>query len=318
MLILAGVAALLSTYAEAAPFTRAGRTTTFKTPGFPGGIAVGLGSVWVSAHRAPVVYRINPQTRKVIAIRVPEDNCSRAAIGASAVWVNGCNGVYKIDPKTDRVVGHGLGGDGVGGVFGAGSLWATSLTTCRLYRLDPRSGVVLARINSGIPPGTGSSGDGCGPLGVGYGSLWVYSDTAVSRIDTRTNKLTRIIPLPGGKAGGDYPGGYLFGGSATFAAGKVWVTNPAGVYEIDPTANTATPLPIRIKPFSAGDEAAITSGAGSVWFRTNDHTIARINPATGSLIARYPGHGGAGLAYAFGSLWSANAGLDTTWRVPIN
>lgn len=315
LLILVGAATVSAALATSALTTSPAPKITFKTPGFPSDVSVGLGSVWVGSHRAGFLYRINSRTRKVVAISMPDDSCGAAAISDSAVWAPGCNGILKIDPKTDRVVGRAIGG---GPVLGAGSLWTSSLTTCRLFRLDPRSGVVLARINSGIPPGTGSSGDGCGPLGVDYGSVWVYSDTAVSRIDPRTNKLTRIIPLPGGKAGGDYLGGYLFGGFATFAGGKVWLTNPAGVYEIDPTTNTATRLPIRIKPFSLGNEPEITSGAGSVWFRTNDHTIARINPATGNLIATYPGHGGAGLAYAFGSLWLANGDLDTTWREPIH
>ena len=120
-------------------------------------------------------------------------------------------------------------------------------------------------------PETGSSGGwvraGWSPLG----SVWVYSDLAISRVDTRTNKLTQIIPLRGSKAGGDYNGGYLYGGFATFAGGKVWVMTPAGAYEIDPTTNTATRLPIRIKPFRDIDEPEIAAGAGSVWLRTSEN-----------------------------------------------
>jgi DNA-binding beta-propeller fold protein YncE len=284
--------------------------TVIRTPGTPAGLASGLGAVWVGAHRAGFVYRIDPHTNKAAAITVPDVSCVPPVITATAVWTGGCNAVYKIDPSTNRVVGSV---PGLGPVYGAGSLWTFSMTTCRLFRIDPRSGLVLVRIRTGVNPGAAPT-DGCAPIAVAFGSVWVNGDTEVARIDIRTNKLTRIIPLAGGKQGSSYPGGYLFGGLGAVASGKLWLTNAAGVYEIDPAANTATQLPIRIKPFSEFDEPQITAGAGSIWFRTSDHTIARVNAATGKLIATYPGDGGGGLTYAYHALWLSEPEHDTTWR----
>src|SRR6185295_6277533 len=41
------------------------------------------------------------------------------------------------------------------------------------------------------------------------------------------------------------------GGYAALTAGRLWVTNPAGLYEIDPSTNTARLHRLHIEPFDA-------------------------------------------------------------------
>ena len=287
-------------------------TVKINAPGSPLHMSVGLGSIWVADHRGGFVYRINPKTNRTVAINVGNALCSPAVFGGGAVWIGGCESgpSYKIDPKSNRVVGQE---NGVVPVFGAGSLWMLDVVNNRIDRIDPRTGIVLTRIDPKIDLGANG-----GPVGYGFGSIWVASDTAVARINVNTNKVTSVVPLPGAETSGDYPGGYSYGGLGTFSRGEIWVTNPAGIYIVNPASHTATRLPLKIHPMSAFGDIYIVATPNGVWVRTGNTSIARLNPTTGRVVARYPATGGGGgLAVAFGSLWVANAGNDTIWREPL-
>lgn len=284
--------------------------------GGPLHLGMGFGSVWVIEHRGGYVYRIKPRSDKKRAIFVGDAMCGPPTFGGGYVWIGGCenSGTYQIDPRTNRVVRKRIGI--VAPAFGAKSLWAVGFPNgaARVVRMDPRSGVRLATIN----PGFDISQNG-GPVGVWDGSLWVAGDYSVSRIDVQTNKVTQVIPLPGGKASGGYPGGYLYGGYGAFAAGKFWVTDPAGLYEIDPTSNTATLLPIHIQAFSQAGDIYVAAAYGSVWLRTGNKSVVRLNPANGQVVRTYKATGGGGgLGVGFGSLWIANFGADSLWRYRLS
>jgi streptogramin lyase len=285
------------------------------TPGgAPTHLAVGDGAVWVGTHRAYVLYRIDPRTNTKRAITIDQNTCNFPAFGAGYVFQSGCEDTWttlQIGARTNRVVRHI---PGLYGVVGAGSLWLVE-PSGKINRVDPRSGVRLATIDPGVEV-TSNSG---GPVGLLDGGMWIAADTAVSRIDVQTNKVTNVVPLPGAKGSGDYNGGYLNGSYGAFLGGKMWITNAAGLFEVDPTAGTATLHPIHISPFSEFGDLYVAAGAGSLWMRTSDTSVARIDPATGQVIQRYPATGGGGgVAVGFGSLWVSNAGADSIWRYPIH
>ena len=306
--MLVGVALVALSLVAVAP--AATPTHVFKIE-WPGDVGVGYGSVWVLDHREGSLYRLNPKTNSMTGVVVGESLCSIPVFGASRVWVWGCdsNTTYGIDPSKNKVVAKRRGS---GPVYGAGSLW-TFDSNNKILRVDPRSGVVIARINPGIDITNG------GPDMVAYGSLWVSGDTAVSRIDVNTNKVTRVIPLAGAKPSGDVGGGNLGVDYAAAAGGEVWNANAAGLYEIDPRSNRATLIPIRLKPLAQFGDIPVVTGQGSIWLRTGNTTITRINPANGRTIGTYPAAGGGGgYAVGYGSLWVANFGDHTVWREPIH
>lgn len=283
--------------------------------GAPAHVSIADGSVWVAEHRGGFLYRINPRTNTKRAIPVDDVMCSPATFGAGKVWVGGCSDnpvTFQIDPKTNRVVRQS---PYTNPVYGAGSLWAYD-NRGGVLRLDPRTGVRLADIYPGVDiTSTGA------PLGVWAGTLWVAADTAVSRIDVQTNKVTQVIPLPGGKASGDVAGGYLYGGYGTFAAGKLWLSDAAGIYMVDPAAGTARRLPIHLSALSDFGDIYVVAGAGSVWARINNTTVVRLDPTNGHLLQRYAtdgNGGGGGIAVGYGSLWVANFGSDSITRIPIH
>jgi len=300
------------------PAVGSGGVVSTHLPGMPAGVAAGFGAVWVQAHRGHVVYRIDPRTGRVTAvIAIPDALCSLPRFGAGAVWVFTCNDgdSYKIDPATNAIVrkfrGHGQHSGPP--IYGAGSLWMTD--SGRVLRRDPRSGIVLTRIRPRIQTTPDSNG---APLAVAHRSLWLYSDAAVSRIDTDTNRVRAVIPLPASKPSGASAGGYCYGGLGAVANGKLWVSNCAGIYEIDPSTDTARLHRLRVGPFSAGGDIYVTAGNGSLWVRTSDTQVTRIDPVRWKVIGRYRASGGGGgIAVAFNRLWVASAGRDRLLRQNI-
>lgn len=301
-------------------------------PNFPAMITAGGGSIWVFAHRSTAAFRIDPARNRVIgSVDLGDTPCTLASFGAGMVWNSNCGagensqGIsYGIDPRANRLVKKIPGNYPV---VGAGSVWLLEDSGKLVRRVDPDTGVVLARIPTGIDqiPGGGMLTIG----GVGYGSVWLASDAAASltRISTATNKVTDVIRLIGAKTQDQaFPNsaaqdsGYINGATVAFADGKAWYANPAGLFEINVHTNRPKLIPLPMRPFSNWGDDTVVSGAGSIWVRTTNAQIDRINPATGQIQAHYPAGafgGGGDLAVAFGSLWVVNAGSDNVWREPI-
>ncbi len=301
-------------------------------PNFPAMITAGGGSIWVFTHRGTAALRIDPASNRVIAsVNLGDTPCTLASSGMGLVWNSNCGpnesskGLsFGIDPRSDRVTRKIPGNYPV---IGAGSVWVLSDSGKSVRRVDPQSGVVLARIPTGLDqvPGGGTLTIG----GVGYGSIWLASDAAASltRISTATNKVTAVIRLVGAQtedqafpSAAEQDTGYINGATVAFAAGKAWYANPAGLFEVDARTNRAKLIRLPMRPFTNWGDDTVVSGAGSIWVRTTNTQIDRINPVTGQIQARYPAGvsgGGGDLAVAFGSLWVANAGSDSVWREPI-
>ena len=313
LLVVAGIALAAATAAAAAK----PRIVTVHTPGFPAHVAAAYGSIWVISHRGGYLYRIDPHTTKVVAtIDVADALCWIPFPAEGKLWVSGCETggpetTYEIDPLTNRVVGRR---PGILGTFGDGSLWTTDPPRKLVYRVDPKSGLILARIH---PPGVIADTTDWGVGGVAYGSAWVITKKTVDRIDTATNKVTTVIPLPHVEDA-VYAMGEVGPSSIALANGKVWLVQYPGLYEIDPATNLAKLTSVRAGPFSQWGDVPLVAKQGSLWLRTTNTKIARVDPHTATVVATYPAAGGGGgLTVAFGSLWVANAGRNTVWRETI-
>jgi hypothetical protein len=285
--------------------------------------------MWVFPHHVELAYRVDPTRNRVLTVvKINDASCTSAAAGGGLVWTSNCGSgenepawVYGIDPANARVA---IRVRGTNPAFGDGSLWVMDDSGKWVRRVDPRTGVVLARIatHSDQQPGGGSLVLG----GVGYGSAWLDSDAdkTVTRISTATNRVTAVIPLAGAKtqdeAFGSAASGYINGAGMAFADGKAWLGDAAGLFEIDARTNHARLIRLGMRPFAEWGDIPVAAGAGSIWIRTTNTRIDRIDPASGKVLGVYRGDsdGGGGVAVAFGSLWVENAGADSVWREPIN
>jgi YVTN family beta-propeller protein len=259
------------------PQTSAAVGEPLQVPADAEAIAVGQGALWV-ASVAPgdlgtpgedVVTRIDLATGHTVATitvgRAPLD----LAVTSGAVWVTnsggGGDGVARIDPQTNRLVGRPVrtGASPQSLAVGGGSLWVANHDAGTVTRIDQASGKVVADIPVLSEPHR---------VAYGAGAVWVgnWHDNSVSRIDPATNRVV----------GSPIPIGFRAGNLAV-GAGGVWVTSDyrmegaaedVVVVRIDPRSNRA------VETIAVGGHPIdVAATAGAVWVSVaNPGTVLRI------------------------------------------
>lgn len=278
----------------------------------PSAVVAGFGSIWVESHRGTLLYRIDPSTDKVIAeVDVGQESCGMPGIGFGRVWLMPCDTGTRtmiVDPGTNQVVGSFEGGSGGQMAFADGSAWTTSRTLDGTFlRIDPTTLKTTS---------TMSAGQGDDSIVAGASFLWLTDSTSsgISKADPVSGRVVATISSPNA-------GRYAW---LTFAFGSLWLKgadNP-DLHRIDPASGKATTYTI------AGWTGGLTQlyeifpaeGLGSLWLRIANGSVVRVDPTDGRVVATFPADpagGGGWVAVAFGSLWVANFGSDTVWRVRI-
>lgn len=142
-----------------------------------------------------------------------------------------------------------------------GSLWVGNCDGGEVYRIDPQTAQVLAK----IPAGVGPSGEQ--NVVAGAGSIWVPNQegSTISRIDPATNAVVASIDVVAGTT-------YL-----TFGFDALWAASGEGqlLQQIDPASNSVT------NEITLGKMPGfLVAGEGAVWVQEQgDGTVARIDPA---------------------------------------
>jgi virginiamycin B lyase len=239
---------------------RAGLIVTIDKP--CSGLASGFGAIWVPSCGAHALFRVDPQTGKIVAQipAGPADSEGGITVGAGSVWlVTKKEGLLvRVDPQTNQVVARiTIPSGSYAPAFGEGAVWITSTEHNLLTHVDAQSNRVMASIPIGPQPRF---------LTVGAGSVWTLNqgDGTVSRIDMKTDGVTAAIPV-------GIPG---TGGEIAFGAGSVWATVfQIPMSRIDPATNTV----VRQWVGPGGD--SIRLGHGSIWLTDFAHsTVWRLNP----------------------------------------
>jgi YVTN family beta-propeller protein len=133
-----------------------------------GPIAWGARDVWTAYTVTDTVTRIDPQSRRLVPIRLAQSPAPQSRIGV------GLRGAY--DPSAL--------------VSALGSMWVSAYGIDAVVRIDPELNAVVDTI---------TVGDGPHAIAAGAGAVWVVnrlSDT-VSRIDPRRNRVSATIRLGG-------------------------------------------------------------------------------------------------------------------------
>lgn len=290
----------------AAPAPAAAPRVTVSQTSLPAGnslnLAVGYRAVWVTG--IGVTYQVDEATGRIVrTIPTPgtsPDGCrSGVTAGAGAVWVtHGCQGIYRIDPRSGRVIAS-LRVPDVGDAIAVagGLLWVTSYRG-DLLRIQPRTGQILGRP---VPVGFGDwtmvpdawalwvTSYGSGPPGgtairvdlatgavqrfgnldvqaVGASSLWTPQ---VQRIDPATGRVIASLPMPSAS-------------QVTFWHGSAWAltVGPSLAFvRIDPGTDQVTGPPVPLgKPFpdalaGTSNPTAIAAGPGELWVLELDPSL---------------------------------------------
>lgn len=194
----------------------------------------------------------------------------------------------------------------------AGGLLATEQSSSRsrtvpansIAVIDPKTNAVTAIAPVGMRPSA---------LVGGSGSVWVANleDRTITRVDPVTRRVERTIPVSVGVAG-------LAGG-----AGGIWYsTSSGGLYRIEPSYDTTA----RIAALGENDfrfarpQRPVVLAFGSVWMVDPSGRVARVDPATGKVLARIPvGTDAGAITAGAGSVWVASPLDDTVSQIdPTN
>jgi YVTN family beta-propeller protein len=221
-----------------------------------------------------------------------------------SVWVGNLDdeSVTRIDSRsgqTGRTVA--IGERPVALAAGGGAVWVGGATRTSPFvtvrRIDARFDKPQAPIRIETLPGGGAS------LALGRRSLWVAPSFG---------RLTRFDPATGKVQDPRIDAGYSPGTVASDGR-TVWVADKdaAVVSHIDPGTGVPHPIPV------AGGPTDIALGAGGAWVTLGlDDSIARIDPATGSVQSTIPGgRRPAGVAVGAGGVWVANSGDGTVSKL---
>ena len=239
---------------------------------------------------------------------------SNLAVGEGAVWALGLEEgtIFRVDPETKRVVKRfRTKGPATDIAAGAGAVWIKPLTPDagpRLDRLDPDTGKVT---NSVALPSGDFGGDlpsqnwGFPQIAVGAGAVWAISDDrTVARIDPATGEVVARIDVD----------------AATIAAGRegVWFVDGEATRTVR-RINPATNRPGQTISLGTQNLSALAVGGGHVWASAEgDGVVWRIDPGSPPVTRTIEvGVGVTFLAYDAGAIWAANYSRGTVSRIDI-
>jgi len=288
---------------------RSNRATDRVTVGLlPSGIATGAGKVWVLNGGETTVSKVDPVTRRVtrtIPLDGTENNVGATAIafGDGAVWVG--DGSAATVTRVSALGGSDLPvrvhprfeSDVLYLATGVGAVWVVSARRSIVYRLDPITKRITARVRTPADPAG---------VAVGKDAVWVASvhpatiigalatSGALARIDPDRAEIISDIPLPFAPSG------------IAVAFGSIWVT-----------ANTQDAV-LRIDPRTTSVERMINVGKGPTAVAASDdalwvvnargRSISRIDPDTNAVVATIPVQGTPGaIASGEGKIWVTGA-----------
>jgi streptogramin lyase len=263
-------------------------------------VAVVGGTLWVGEHRSGRIAELDPHSGKVLwSMRVADQAIDYGSfVGAyGALWVYGSqgvvSGVIRIDPKTHSIT-HVAGLPVVNGlVMLGGKLWASTDSGPFVYRIDPASARVEARlkVRGRASYVLGAAADGalwCPLVNSGQTSSGEPNSITV-RIDPTGKIVKSLQPFGSGAYGA------LVGVRSVAAVGNaIWETMEddsvgpgisATVLRIDAKTGHVT---LRMRPkihgYSSAFPDVMSAGDGTLWLQTGPSTIERIDPTTGKTL----------------------------------
>ena len=235
---------------------------------------------------------------KRASVAVPKP-CGTMAIAFGSLWVANCKDgdVYRIDPATAQVVARIPAGVGPSGELNVVAGAGS------IWAPSETTGMI-ARIDPAMNAvvATIRVADGASYQAFGFDALWVASGKSGSlqRIDPQANAVTHTVAL------GNTPG-FLAAGE-----GAVWIQEQGDgtVARVDPASVAVT---ARIKVGDNLKWGDIDTGGGKIWLRTtDDQMFAVIDPQTLSVVARHGKASGSGaLRYTPTGVWTSAHDLQT-------
>jgi YVTN family beta-propeller protein len=244
--------------------------------------------------------------------------CAAGAAGIVALTAGGGgdhvealgSGVAAIDSGTGRLASLTGAETAPSNVaVGEGAVWVLNTEDSSISRIDPKTKKVVKRFGIGGVPSDIAAG--AGALWVGKGGGPQNNGTvSISRVDPRSNRITRTVRLPDTASGSRWPS-VGFPGIAV-GAGAVWAINPdQTISRIDPkTGRRVATVDARASTIAAGD--------AGVWFVDADRpAVTQIDPRTNRVGQTISAGANVllGIAVGAGSVWATGENEGLVWRI---
>lgn len=235
----------------------------------PWAVAALDGSIWTAGYLGPVLFQVEPTTGKVLReIPTGKRTCGELAAAFGFLWFTTCPPnafLGRVDPATghiDRL--NGYGADQLG--FDEGLVWLPH--DGELEGLDPATLATARRIPLAR----------AGLSTFGFGSVWIA--------DTDGGEVARVSLATGGETAAitwEVAEGQAYPVHLVVGDGAVWVVDELAlaVYRIDPATNATAKVDVALQVIDGtgfGDHP-IAFGAGQLWVRETETSIARIDTA---------------------------------------
>jgi YVTN family beta-propeller protein len=249
---------------------------------------------------------------------IPVPGAASMTVANGMLWVRASDGVVKIDPATNAVVGTPLPvpADAEAIAVGQGALWVARVAPGDLGA-PGKDQVTRIDLATGRTVATMTVGRGPLDLAATPRTLWVTNagggGDSVTRIDPQTNRLAGR-PVTTGAS----PQSLAAGG------GSLWVANHDArtVTRIDQASGKVlADIPVPSEPHR------VAYGAGAAWVGNwHDNSVSRIDPATNRVVGSpipIGSHHAGNLAVGAGDLWvtsdyRANAAAEDVVVVRID
>jgi DNA-binding SARP family transcriptional activator/ABC-type branched-subunit amino acid transport system substrate-binding protein len=197
------------------------------------------------------------------------------------------------------------------GVLALGGGSAHAVGNNEVAAIDSTGGAPISYTTVGTTPGD---------VAIGAGGIWVLNadDRTISHLDPKTRKVVQTFAVSGQPtelAAGD---GAVWVGSNSVTSGSRVIESDAAttdVSRVDPASNQVTNTahlfgPSATLPGTTMGVTPLAVGGGGVWAVDPDGSISRLDPATGTRVARVPTNATA-VAVGDAGVWIVEAAGDT-------
>jgi streptogramin lyase len=268
--------------------------------------------LWLLGGPSGVITQVDPATNTITRVVTPPYPVGFGTYAPPFLWVASfMNDVLmQLDAETGQVLrtikrSPAAPWDGPVGLESTGTdLWVVNHNSATLVRLDPVTGAVDGTTKL---PGHKAGG----PM-VAAGSLWIAM--------TKSNLVVRVNPTTGQVDGDPIHLDTGACAASSAAGGDLWYTSVDaedvgchdGTRRLDPLTGTVSPI-----DYGAGMSTFADFGS-EVWASDRDHTLYRVDVASGTLTPTVSLPGGAAsnrLTSAFGSLWVLRPELNQLVRI---
>ena len=221
-------------------------------------LAVGGTTAWVACKEQSRLVRTALSGGRTTAAVALDGPVIAVATGLGSLWaLDSRSMLYRLDARTGRVKRRiPLGANAAYNIWiGGGSVWVADDQGGSVLRVSPATNRVVARI---------AVGDGPADMVFAGSRGWVltHRDNTLYRIDTQTNKATRLAPVGDADAAAE---------RLALLGGSLWITGRGlPLLEVDPESG-ATRRSVDI----GGTGIDVVGAAGSLWIPVRTAEVDR-------------------------------------------